>query len=342
MDMIDKIKLMAENFNPDFIKENFRWREIEIDDEEFKELDFELNRYLQTNITKKSKMFSLRMLLTENLRTGTYSLSINGSIRKWYFDKNSRKDLNYYEFIDCIEILGCKLGLKKGEIWRMFKVTQLEIGVTLLLKSFTNDILDCFVKYRNAKRDDKNVTSIYFRFTNYDLLIYDKYLEILGDKEFTKRDKKIISKYLMLRFEIGVNKVSIPTFKMKYHKLSSLKSNWNELPNELYKYLNAIKFVDTISKKEVINENNKPKISKNDFVNWGFYSYMKITGIHKTIMDFNEMVLPNNKSKHFNDLMNIYKSHIISEKDYKAIILYELKKKTDRLYNKGNIRYINT
>lgn len=342
MDMIDKIKLMAENFNPDFIKGNFKWREIEIDDEEFTELNFELNRYLQTNITKKSRMFSLRMLLTENLKTGTYSLSINGSIRKWYFDKNSRKDLNYCEFIDCIEILGCKLGLKKGEIWRIFKVTQLEIGVTLLLKSFTNDILDCFVKYRNAKRDDKNVTSIYFRFTNYDLLIYDKYLEILGKKELTKTDKKIISKYLMLRFEIDINKVSIPTFKMKYHKLSSLKSNWNELPKELYKYLNAIKFVDTISKNEVINENNKPKISKNDFVNWGFYSYMKITGIHKTIMDFNEMVLPNNKSKHFNDLMNIYKSHIISEKDYKAIILYELKKKTDRLYNKGSIRYINT
>ena len=53
------------------------------------------------------------------------------------------------------------------------------------------------------------------------------------------------------------------------------------------------------------------------------------------------MVLPNNKSKYFNDIMNIYKSHIISEIDYKAIILYELKKKTDRLYNKGNIRYIN-
>jgi hypothetical protein len=340
--MIDKIKLMAENFNPEFIKENFRWREIEIDDEEFKELDIKSNKYLQTNITKKSRMFSLRMLLSENLKTGNYSLSINGSIRKWYFNKNSRKDLNYYEFVDCIEILSNKLGLKKDEIWRLFKVTQLEIGVTLLLKSFNNDILDCFVKYRNAKRGDKNVTTIYFEFINYDLVIYDKYLEILGKKELTDLDKNIISKYLMLRFEIDINKVSIPNFKMKYHKLTSLKSNWNNLPNELYKYLNAIKFVDTISKKEVINKNNRPKISNNIFLRWVVYSHMKTNGIHKTIIDFNEMVLPNNKSKYFVDLMNIYKSNIISEKDYKAIILYELKKKTDRLYNKGNIKYINT
>ena len=55
---------------------------------------------------------------------------INGSIRKWYFDKNSRKDLNYFEFVNCIEILGSKLGLKKGEIWKNdnenhIKVTQI-------------------------------------------------------------------------------------------------------------------------------------------------------------------------------------------------------------------------
>ena len=334
--MVDNIKIMDQDFNPDYILKNYKWKEIDFDEEENIESKF-INGF-QANLTNKSRKFSLRMLLTENLKTETYTLSINGSIRKWYFDKNSRKDLNYFEFVNCIEILGSKLGLKKGEIWKKFKVTQLEIGITLLLKSFNNDILNCFVKYRNAKRDDKYVTTIYFKFNNYHLKIYDKLLEMKKRSGLTKSDNNIINKFLLLRFEIGIEKISGSPFAKKYDNLFLLKSYWNILPNELHNYLDNIKFVDTISKKKVIEE----KISYNDFLKWNVFTKMKFGGLYQTITDFNNMVLPNNKSKNFNDLMNIYKSNIISEKDYKAIILYELKKKTDRLYNKGNIRYINT
>lgn len=334
--MVDNIKIMDQDFNPDYILKNYKWKEIDFNEEENIESEF-INGF-QANLTNKSRRFSLRMLLTENSKTETYTLSINGSIRKWYFDKNSRKDLNYFEFVNCIEILGSKLGLKKGEIWKKFKVTQLEIGITLLLKSFNNNILNCFVKYRNAKRDDKHKTSVYFKFINFDLLLYDKLLEMKKNKKLTDIDKNIINKFLLLRFEIDIKKISGSPFKGKYDKLNLLKSNWNKFPNELNNYLDRIKFVDTISKEKVIEE----KISYNDFLKWNLFSRMKSGGLYQTITDFNNMVLPNNKSKNFNDLIDIYKSNIISEKDYKAIILYELKKKTDRLYNKGNIRYMNT
>ncbi|MCK8142477.1 hypothetical protein MW871_11295 [Flavobacterium sp. I-SCBP12n] len=331
--MIDNIKIMNLDFNPEFILNNYKWKVVNFDHDEISELNFK--KGWQTNITNKSRMFSLRMLLTENLKAKTYTLSINGSIRKWYFDKNSRKDLNYFEFVDCIEILGGKLGLKKGEIWTKFKVTKLEIGITLLLKSFNNDILNCFVKYRNAERDDKNCTTVYFKFNNYILKIYDKYLEIM-QKQQTDLNKNIINKFLFFRFEISIKKISGTSFNKNYNELSLLKSNWNMFPNELKKYLGNIKFVDTISKEKTITE----KISYNDFIKWKIYSEMKSNGIYRTIMDFNEKVLPNNKSKYFNDLMDNYKSFVASEKDYKAIILLELEKKTNRLYNKGNIRYI--
>jgi hypothetical protein len=45
---------------------------------------------------------------------------------------------------------------------------------------------------------------------------------ILGKKELTDLDKNIISKYLLLRFEIDINKVSIPTFKMSSVNIGSL------------------------------------------------------------------------------------------------------------------------
>lgn len=330
--MIDNIKIMDRNFNPEYILKNFRWREIEIDEDELPEL--KCKKGLQANLTYKSRMFSLRMLLTENIKTGTHTLSINGSIRKWYFNCNSRKDLNYLEFIDCIEILGKKLGLKKEDIWISFKITKLEVGVTLLLKYFTNDILNCFVKYRNAQRDNKFETTIYFKFNNYELLIYDKFIEMNKGKILGKNEKNILSKYFFFRFEISVIKVSGSTFKNNYDTLELLKFNWNNLPKLLQDYLTKIEFVDLISKEK------KTKMeTRVDLLNKLCYLGMKSIGIHKTILDFNNLNIPNNKSKHFNDLINIYKSNITSDRDYKAEILTELKKKTGRLYNKSNIRY---
>jgi hypothetical protein len=324
--MIDKIKIQDTNYSPDFILNNYKWKEVKIDDD--------INKIgLQTNLTNKSRMFSLRMLLTENLKTGTYTLSIDGSIRKWYFDKNSRKDLSYKEYNECIEILGEKLGLKKEEVWKKFKITQLEIGATLLLKSFTNDILDCFVKYRNAERDDKYESTIYFKFKNYDLVIYDKFLEMHQGKIWTKNELNIFNKFLFFRIEISVTKVSGSTFKKKYDTLELLKCNWKELPTLLHDYLDKIEFVDLIS-----DEKKTETVTRIDFLNKLYFLGMKSIGIHETIMDFNKLAIPNNKSKYFKDLMNIYKSNITSERNYKAEILHALKTKTNRLYNKSNIR----
>lgn len=213
--MIDKIKIIIKDVNVDYLRNNYDWREkMDIHKENVIPSSKRLYRY---NLTHKSKPFKLRLLLTENLKTKQSTLSIDGSIRKWYFGKNTRKDLNYKEFIECIEIIESKIGFKKGEIWLKSNITKLEIGVTLLLKDFTIDILNCFVKYKEAKRDISHVTTLYFKQTNYELKFYDKYLEIhkKDKKKLMKYNEVISKKLLLLRFEISIEKVSDPNFQSK-------------------------------------------------------------------------------------------------------------------------------
>lgn len=331
--MIDNIKIMNTDFNPNLILNKYKWKVIDFDDDEIPEL--KLKEGLQANITNKSRMFSLRMLLTKNLKTKTYTLSINGSIRKWYFDKNCRKDLSYLEFVDCIEILGSKLSLKKGEIWSLFKITNLEIGITLLLKSSFRNIMDCFVKYRNAKRDSDYETSVYFKFNNYEILFYDKFIEMNRGKNWTKKEKNVFNKFHFFRYEISVTKVSATIFKKKFDTLELLKKRWDKIPIVLEKYLEKIEFVDLLSKEKIVEP-----ISLSEYNNYIKYMGMKSIGIHKTIMDFDKLKIPNNKSKYFKDLMGVYKSNISRDIDYKAVLMFEFRKKVDRLYNKSYNRYI--
>lgn len=317
--MIDKIKLTNRNFNPEFLLDNYKWRNVEIGDDPCK-------KGLHSYLVNKSKKFSLSMLLTENLNTNTYSLSIDRSIRKWYFNANSRKDLNSIEFEDCIKLLGKKLGLKKGEVWKIFKITNLEIGVTLLLQSDFHEVMHSFVKYRNALRNDDYETTVYFKFNNYEILIYDKFLEMNKGQIWTSIENNVYNKFHFFRFEISIKKMSGTSFKENYSTLELLKKNWSNLPVVLETYLDKIEFVDLLSKEKEIKPN-----SISEFHNYLKYLGMKFIGINRTIEDFKSITIKNNKGKYFNDLMHIYRSYISNDRDYKSELMSALNKKTNRL-----------
>lgn len=317
--MIDKIKIRTENIDSEFLLNNYKWKNVEIGNDPLK-------KGLQSNLINKSKKFSLRMLLTENLNTNTYSLSIDGSIRKWYFNANSRKDLKSIEFKDCIKLLGKKLGLKKGEVWKIFKITNLEIGVTLLLNSDFHEVMNCFVKLRNAKRNNNYESSIYFKFSNYEILIYDKFLEMNKGQTLTNTENNVFNKFHFFRFEISIKKMSGTTFKENYNTLELLKSNWLKLPVVLEKNLDKIVFVDLLSKEKEVKFDTL--LEYNNYIK---YLGMRSIGIIKTIEDFRKIKMKNNRNKYFNDLINNYRSHISSDRDYKGELMFELSKKTNRL-----------
>lgn len=324
--MIDKIKIIVKDVNINYLRNNYNWQEKkDIDKENVIPSSKRLYRY---NLTHKSKTFKLRLLLTENLKTKQTTLSIDGSIRKWYFGKNTRKDLNYKEFIECIEIIESKIGLKEGEIWLKSNITKLEIGVTLLLRNFTIDILNCFVKYKQAKRDISYVTTLYFKQTNYELKFYDKYLEIhkKDKKKLIKYNEVISKKLLLLRFEISIEKVSDPAFKTKYKNLQTLKSNWNQIPKDLNNYLKNITFLDIYADEKKIVPNNITALK-----NYAYYVYTKEVGITETIKIISNFENNTNKSKHMNELQYIYNTLTCNKNNYRRKILCELDKKTKRL-----------
>lgn len=334
--MIDNIKIINSNFNCKHILNTLKWTIIHSESENIDSISKIMQKAkLYNDYKNNKKIMGLRLLITENIKCNTFSISIQGSIRKWYFKSNSRKDLNYIEFLHCIELLEEKLGISKGEIWSDFKITNLEVGVTLLLKSKFRNIMDCFVKYRNSVRIDTYETSLYFKFKNYDILFYDKLKEISKGKIPNENEKNIIDKFYFLRFEVSVTKVSGSTFRKEFNSLELLKTNWNKLPNRLFRYMNEIDFIDVISEEKYLMIK-----SKSDFLNNLCYQGIKSIGIQRTIMDFAKLEIPNNKTKYFRDLMDIYKSNKSKKNDYKSELLEELKKKTDRLYNKGNIKYI--
>jgi len=317
--MIDRIKLMAKDVDTNFLLNNFQWKDTTIDDAPFKEGK-------QANLNNKSSRYGLRMLLSKNLNTETYTLTIDGSIRKWYLNENDRRDLNIIQFEDCIELLGKKIGLKQGEVWKTFKITALEVGVTLLLKSCFRNIMHCFVKYRNADRCDKFKTTIYFRFKNYEILLYDKFDQMKGNKIWTKKETNIFNKFHFLRFEISATKVSNTTFAKKFDTLELVKNNWSKLSIILNEYLNKMEFIDLISDANLNESNTILDINRQIK-----FSGMKSIGILNIIEAFKKIEQKNNKSKRLSELLNIYRSFISTDRDYKSELIFALKKKTDKL-----------
>ncbi|AOW10355.1 hypothetical protein [Flavobacterium gilvum] len=339
--MVDNAIYNAKNITLTSELKNMCWKDVSDDDVPNKILK---KTTLFNDFTDNKKKFGLKLLLSENIITGLYSLSITGSIRKWYFKENSRSDLTYDEFIDCIEKIEYKLGLKKGKIWKLFEITQLEIGITLLLKSYFHNVINCFVRYRNSIRDNQYESTVYFKFQNYEILFYDKFLEMYDlkvdeKKTWTKNQQNVFNKFHFLRFEISATTVSGTKFKDKYDTLELLRDNWNSLPTMLEKYLNDITFVDVISKEKNNKKNTHTGLlNYTDFINRLIFDEIENKGLLNTINLFDKLVHPNNKSKNFKDLLNRYKSNITNEIDLIGELKKELRKKLDRLYNNSKIR----
>lgn len=326
--MVDNFKTMIPDYNPK--DGSSLWNEKE--NEELPPYKTEYTRRFYNKNLKKRK-YPLKLLLTANEKTEKMSLSISGSIKKWYFQENSRRDLNADEFVDCMKLLAEELSIDYETLLNG-KVTKLEVGLTVTLKPDMRNITDCFVKYRNAKRIIREETSLYFEFENYKLVFYDKFLEMQKNKIWTENHKKVFDRFHFLRFEIRVKKVSGTNFKGNFDTIEKLINNWDKLPLIIENNIKAINFVDLISKEENMEINNY-----SDFVNHFTFLGIKDYGIQESINLFDKEIESSNKTKMLNKFLDIYRSNITNESDPKAKLLLEVRKKLSRLYNKSNIKY---
>lgn len=331
--MIDKVKIKIEKFT--VIDDYPLWDGYRKSKYPNRHLFF---RKIYNDKCKVKKPFAIRLMLVYDDLKDKSTIKINGSIRKWYFGVNNRKDLNFVEFLDCVKLLSNKIGVRQIDLWNA-SVTKLESGVTLLLKSKFKNVDNCFVRRKAFNKIYKDNT-LYFEGANFKLKFYDKHGEInKNDKNFKNDLKKmnVNKKFHFLRFEVVVNKVSgVAFYKKNARTLDEIRNNWDELIIQIHRYINSIDFVDLISAEKEIDLTKFTKHENNKYLQFkaiqkkGFYEELKKI----------EMRVDKNKSRSIKSFFKDYRRYITNVEDLKTELLEELKKKTNRLYNNSNIKSI--
>lgn len=330
--MIDNIKITINNYSP---SEIINWVTCDKDNSAYLHKTFQKAKIFNSKF--KRKKHSMKLLLTADEKKEEFSLSISGSIRKWYYQENSRKDLNYAEFVDCIGLLAREIGIRESELWNA-KVMKVEVGVTLLVDKKFKGIKDCFVRYRQSGRYEMgdDITTVYFGFGNYKLKIYDKYLEMNKRRKIKDSTFKTVNeRFHFPRLEIVVNKVSgVPFFKRKANTLRKIEENWEEILNEFLNHFKKVNFVNVLSKENELRE----VTSYSDFRNYMAYEGINKHTLSSSLDCLNHTgILTNNKTKYMNDLIKLFESFRVKDDKLKEDFFMLLDKKLNRLYNKSII-----
>lgn len=282
--------------------------------------------------------FQINVLLYYDYAKDKCTIGFNGSIRKWYFGRNTRQNLSLYQLIDCMKLLSLKIGIKEEDLLNA-KVKQLEIGVTLLLKSTLKELINCFVKYRSFRREVED-TTVYFKGkrnkenkeNNIKYKFYEKYLEInKNDKNF-KTDpikKNVHKKFFFFRFEMVIKKVSgIPFYKENARTINDIIINWKEINDKLKERFKKIQFVDLISEEKIIDSG---KISKRDHEKYLKFQKIKRNGFARELEKFELSNTNTNRSTKTNAFIKNYEMFLDKKNDYKMEIYEAFEKKINSL-----------
>lgn len=281
--------------------------------------------YFKRKIFRGRGRFLLLKIRYDKLKK-EYKLTVNGSIRKWYFGKNSRQNLTFNQFEECIKLLSFEIGIKETKIWKA-NVTQLESGVTVVLAHKYKKVLDCFIKYKNFERLLVGGSTLYFNGGNYRLMMYDKFREKNKDKVLNKNQALVDKKLYIFRFEIKVTKVSGVTFyNVNAKTLNKIKHNWKKLANEIYNYYDEIAFVDIYSPIKKLNLSSYP-----DLKDYLIFEGIQGLGIQNVLEIFDTLELGTNKSRYFKSLVSNYQLYTTNGIRLKDDIGNALKKKINQI-----------
>lgn len=179
-------------------------------------------------------------------------------------------DLQYCDFVEIIEVWANELQIPKSTFWSG-KVTQIELGVNLMLKTKTlvesrfellslNKIMSCFGSYKNV--EDKHIygrDGLCYRAQHFELSVYNKLKRVIENNEiFTCSSAesknamcaKINRGVYFLRYELRIKNVSRfnqSAFGGKIETLKQIRDNWNLLTKALYNTTEDLTFDDVLS-----------------------------------------------------------------------------------------------
>ena len=124
------------------------------------------------------------------------SIEISNSVRKWYYGKNSMRDFNLSDFLDCLQIIAERLKIDLSSILHS-EISLIELGANLKFLSKYQVILLSIFEHKNLKLRSTlyNNSTVYFNGVNKTIAVYDKLLERkekngLSDQTYKKISKK--------------------------------------------------------------------------------------------------------------------------------------------------------
>lgn len=203
-------------------------------------------------------------------------LIIHKNIRKEANGEGSSTDITYSKFKKEIQKIADKFEFKFDDVLRA-RVTQIELGVTVQLKSDMQLIIPCFVAYKKLPEIITfGHTGVTFVGDNYSVSFYDKLKRILDNGEALKKSEirkrlepKLRKNNFLLRFEIKINKVTgfnVGSYKTKMNTVKKILDNWKDLGDLIHKMFENVEFVDFLSPEIEVDLKGRGKTEMNKFL----------------------------------------------------------------------------
>ncbi|PKB17023.1 hypothetical protein [Flavobacterium sp. 5] len=285
---------------------------------------------------EKSRSFLLLSLRYDD-EEDIFRLRINGSLKKWYLNGNTLEELTKPQYEECYKKIAKKIDVLYEDLL-LGRNTKIESGITIRLKIKFNDLLKCFVWYKDFERVEESDTTLYFRGKYYSFILYEKEIEIKSKNRyhkgrFIKADKPIQVTNSYLRFEVKVNSVcGVSFYKEKANTVGKIIQHWDEIIIQIQKFFERIEFIN-FNEAKVELENMTFSELKKFFMTEGFKTF----GIYKIIDLLNKIKTGTNKTKYRNEIFSLLRSHISTNLSLREELLYEFEKKINNLiYNKLN------
>lgn len=277
----------------------------------------------------------------QNAKIGN-QLIVHRNFRKEFYGEARIDDLDYKKFKELICRYAAKFQIDESRMLKA-RVTKVEFGVTLRLKSDMEAIIPCFVSCENLpEKVMYGNTGVTFIGGNYSVSFYDKLKRILDSRAMMKNQKRraihepIVRKNnFWLRYEIKIEKVSGFNFGNYKDSMSTLKKildNWNALGDMLYKMYGNVEFVDFLSPQIEVDIKGK---SYGELDKLMTFTGIKTVGEKEFFTQFIPMLNKNKQSFFRGHYKIFYEGYVEKSKNgYSKILDKALLKKIDKLKNK--------
>ena len=258
---------------------------------------------------------------------------IDGSLRKWWYGNRSIRDLDFYTFSECLDVLAKKLGITSHQLLDS-GVTYLEIGGNIRLHRKYDFIIPSMISYPRLQKIHYTEQTTYFKSRNRTICSYDKVMEIYKHGGLSKTQYEKISKNIfVMRYEHKLTTPSGTNLRGKMNTLYKIKINWNFLIDDWEDNFRKIQFAQ-FQKPKLVDSNKF--MTRTELKNFAIAIAVKNEGFGFFNNVINSRFNPNHKSQERKNLVEICKrSNVENSKEDVEFVLAAIKNKADKLKRKS-------